>query len=442
MEQQVTAVLGIGVTGLSVARFLARRGQPFVMVDTRAHPPLLNAVQEEYPEVACYLGADASAALATASEIVASPGLDPWHPVLAAAMTQGIPVVGDIELFARAANAPVVAITGSNGKSTVTQLLGEMSRVAARRVAVGGNIGIPALEVLDDACELYVLELSSFQLQQTYSLAPVVATILNLSEDHLDRYGTLAEYRAAKQRIFFGAERAVVNRQDTLTWPERPVGKLTRFGLDHPDEQGFGVIEQQGQTWLADSQGALIATDDLMLKGRHNWANALAALALGREIGLPMDAMLQTLRSFTGLPHRCRTVRELSGVTYINDSKATNVGAALAALTGLGNDQPHLIWLAGGQGKGADFSLLRPAVEQHVKVALLFGEDAIAIADAIDDTVAIEMVTNLDAAVVRARQLAQHGDIVLLSPACASFDMFRNFEDRGDAFVAAVGGLQ
>ncbi len=456
MDQRLTAVLGIGVTGLSVARYLAGHGQPFVMCDTRTRPPLLSEFRQNFPKIPCYTGTDVDSVLAIASEIIASPGLDPDHPLLVQAAKQNIPVVGDIELFARAVRAPVVAITGSNGKSTVTRLLGEMSRTATRNVAVGGNLGTPALELLSDECELYVLELSSFQLEQTRSLEPAVATILNLSEDHLDRYPSMAEYRSAKQEIYVRAKQVVVNRDDSTTWPAGPIDEVWSFGLDLPadnapengfsSDKAFGVIEQGGQFWLAQADQVLLPVDELMLKGRHNWANALAALALGSAINLPMDAMLDALRRFSGLPHRCQTVRILSGVTYINDSKATNVGAALAALEGLGhepknNDPKNIIWIAGGQGKGADFSPLAPVVGRYVKTALLMGEDAGLMADAIAGVTTVEQVKTLEHAVHCASKLAEPGDLVLLSPACASFDMFRNFEARGDAFIAAAEGV-
>lgn len=440
-DQQLTAVLGIGVTGLSVARFLAERGKPFVACDTRNNPPLLDALRDEFPAVECYLGERAGQVLAMAGEIIASPGLPPSEPLLVAAREQQIPVVGDIELFARCVQAPVAAITGSNGKSTVTELLGEMSRAAARNVAVGGNLGTPALQLLEAGHELYVLELSSFQLEIVESLKPAVACMLNLSEDHLDRYGSMAAYRAAKQRIFKGAKHIVFNRDDSATQPPVSGAELSSFGLD--DCAGsYGMARRDGQHWLTGPHGDLLPADQLRLKGRHNWANALAALAMGDAIGLPQDDMVQALLRFGGLPHRCQTVREFNGVTYINDSKATNVGAALAALEGLGGvSGKRILWIAGGEGKGAEFDELQPAVERFVKQAFLIGADAQAIGEKVSVHTPVDYCQSIEQAVEHAQNMAQSGDLVLLSPACASFDMFSNFEARGDAFAAAVEAL-
>ena len=452
-DQQLTAVFGIGVTGLSVARFLAERDVPFIVCDTRDEPPLLQQLRSEFPDVACHLGADATQVLALAGELVVSPGLSPDEPLLVAARQKNIPVVGDIELFARAANAPVVAITGSNGKSTVTELLAEMARAAACNVAVGGNLGTPALALLDDDRELYVLELSSFQLEVTESLQPAVACILNFSEDHLDRYGSMENYLAAKQRIFNGAKHIVCNRDDSATRPSDSPGgaidsavELSSFGFDAgsgcDSSRIYGVEQKGGQTWLTGPEGRLLRIDELRLKGRHNWVNALAAVAMANAVSLPVAAMTAALRTFGGLDHRCQTVRELAGVSYINDSKATNVGAALAALEGLADcGSKNIVWIAGGEGKGAEFDELAAAADRFVKQALLIGTDANAIASQVMPYTQVEHCASLQQAVARAQQLAQPGDLVLLSPACASFDMFKNFEVRGDAFVAAVEAL-
>ena len=455
-DQQLTAVLGIGVTGLSVARFLAERGVPFIACDTRDHPPLLQQFQADFPDIDCYLGADVGQVLAVAAELIVSPGLSPNEPLLVAAREKNIPIVGDIELFARVVNAPIVAITGSNGKSTVTELLGEMAKAAGRHVAVGGNLGTPALALLDEDCELYVLELSSFQLEITESLKPAVACILNLSEDHLDRYGSMADYLAAKQRIFNGARHIVCNRDDSATRPsalsdENACGvmgsevELSSFGFD-TTSGCYGIAQQNGKTWLTGPEGGLLPVDELRLKGRHNWANSLAAMAMASAVGLPIESMIDVLRNFGGLDHRCQTVAVLNDVSYINDSKATNIGATLTALEGLGDQQRNnIVWIAGGESKGAvfgkEFDELITAVARFVKQALLIGADAEAIAAKVSAHTPVEFCKSIEQAVSQAQALAQPGDLVLLSPACASLDMFRNFEARGDAFIIAVEAL-
>ncbi|MDM3871752.1 UDP-N-acetylmuramoyl-L-alanine--D-glutamate ligase [Porticoccus sp. W117] len=446
-QNSVTAILGIGVTGLSAARFLASRQVAFVVCDTRDAPPLLETFKNEFPDVECFLGADAGQVLQLAAELVVSPGLAPDEPLLVQAKQRDIDVIGDIELFARHVKAPVAAITGSNGKSTVTALMGEMAKAAGLRVAVGGNLGTPALELLADDRELYVLELSSFQLEITHSLKPAVSTILNLSEDHLDRYGSMASYLAAKQRIFHGAEHIVCNRDDSATRPVDGDAQISSFGLDaseqtESDKHQCGVANRDGELWLHGADGDLMPVDELRIKGRHNWANALAAMAMGAVLELPEDAMAKAMREFPGLDHRCQTVRTLDGVSYINDSKATNVGATLAALEGLADsERRNIFWIAGGDGKGAEFHELRSAVAATVKLALLIGVDGHRIGEAIADAADMERHESLQTAVARARQLAQPGDLVLLSPACASFDMFNNFEHRGEMFAKAAEAL-
>jgi UDP-N-acetylmuramoylalanine--D-glutamate ligase len=350
---------------------------------------------------------------------------------------------GDIELFARYAKAPIVAITGSNAKSTVTTLVGEMAAAAGKRVAVGGNLGTPALDLLSDDIELYVMELSSFQLETTDQLGAEVATVLNISEDHMDRYSGLPAYHLAKHRVFRGARQVVVNRQDVLTRPLIGEGlPCWTFGLNKPDFHGFGLREEEGEKYLAFQFENLMPVRELKIRGAHNQANALAALALGHAVGLPMDAMLSSLRSFGGLEHRCQWLRERNGVSYYDDSKATNVGAALAAIEGLGADIPgKLVLVAGGDGKGADFSGLRAPVAANCRAVVLIGRDAELIAQALGDEVSLVRVATLDDAVLRCAEIAQPGDAVLLSPACASFDMFKNYEERGRLFAQAVGDL-
>jgi len=437
-------VVGLGKSGMSLVRFLARQGIRFAVADTRANPPELAAIRAQYPEVEVRCGELDVEFLCRADELYVSPGLALATPALQAAAARGVKLLGDIELFARHAKAPIVAITGSNAKSTVTTLVGEMAVAAGKRVAVGGNLGTPALDLLSDDVELYVVELSSFQLETTDQLNAEVATVLNISEDHMDRYSGLPAYHLAKHRIFRGARQVVVNRQDGLSRPL--IGENTpcwTFGLNKPDFKGFGLVEEQGEKHLAFEFETLMPVRELKVRGAHNQANALAALALGHAVGLPFEPMVQALREFTGLAHRCQWLRERDGVSYYDDSKATNVGAALAAIEGLGADiAGKLVLVAGGDGKGADFSALRAPVAAHCRAVILLGRDAPLLADVLADTgVPLIRVTSLDESVAKAAELAQSGDAVLLSPACASLDMFKNFEERGRLFAQAVGGL-
>jgi len=443
-SDQFRIVVGLGKSGMSVVRHLARRGQPFAVVDTRANPPELATLQAQYPEIEVRCGELDVDFLCRASELLVSPGLAVSTPALQAAAARGVKLSGDIELFAREARAPIVAITGSNAKSTVTTLVGEMAQAAGRKVAVGGNLGTPALDLLNDDVELYVLELSSFQLETTEQLNAEVATCLNVSEDHMDRYAGLPAYHQAKHRIFRGARQVVVNRDDRLSRPlvgeEVPIWS---FGLGKPDFKGFGLIEENGEKYLAFQFEVLMPARELKMRGAHNQSNALAALALGHAVGLPFAAMLQTLRTFAGLPHRCQWVGERAGVSYYDDSKATNVGAALAAIGGLGADiDGKLVLIAGGDGKGADFSALREPIARYCREVILLGRDAGRLASVLQDAVALKQVQGLEEAVQRAAECALPGDAVLLSPACASLDMFMNFEERGRLFAAAVEALK
>lgn len=438
-------VIGLGKTGFSVVQFLANKGLPVAVMDTRENPPYAQQMREQLPDVPVVLGGLDQALLNSAAEIIVSPGLSLETAELQIAKNAGVRLVGDIQLFADLAKAPIIAITGSNAKSTVTTLVGEMAKQAGMHVGVGGNLGTPALDLLDDACELYVLELSSFQLETTDQLNAKVATVLNVSPDHLDRYNnSMLEYHKAKHRIFFGCKQAVVNKDDSLSEPMLAKGmQFIKFGLGKPDLKDFGVNEHQGETWLFKGLTPLMACKEIRIKGLHNRANALAALALGDVAGIDMQAMLQTLRTFSGLPHRCEWVREIDGVVYFNDSKGTNVGAAEAALKGLGGDiNGKIILIAGGEGKGADFSYLKSAVAEFVSHVVLIGTDAPLIADALQGVVPCHHAgRDFDLAIATAKQLACAGDAVLLSPACASFDMFKNFEDRGEQFARKVAAL-
>ncbi|MES9956164.1 MAG: UDP-N-acetylmuramoyl-L-alanine--D-glutamate ligase [Sedimenticola sp.] len=439
-----TLVVGLGKTGLSCARFLATRDVPVAITDSREQPPGLDELRSELPDTALFLGAFEAAVFEAADRLVVSPGVPVDQPLIRQAMARGVPVIGDIELFAQAADAPVVAITGSNGKSSVTTLLGEMADRAERRVKVGGNLGEPALDLLSDEADLYVLELSSFQLETTHTLAPRVAVVLNVSADHMDRYDSMASYADAKARIYNNAEVGVFNLDDPRVMAMRGAeSSALFFTLGEPGEGTFGLRAEGDRLWLCFEQERLVAADELKVPGRHNLANALAALAMGRALDLPMAAMLDALREFKGLPHRTQFVAEHAGVRWYNDSKGTNVGACIAALNGFvsasGDDRTVLI--AGGDGKGADFSDLKPVVEETARAVVLMGRDAALIAGAIGDKVPVVFAEDMDEAVARAAELALPGDRVLLSPACASFDMYRSYEHRGEVFMTTVGRL-
>jgi UDP-N-acetylmuramoylalanine--D-glutamate ligase len=435
-------VVGLGKTGMSCARFLARRGAAVAVTDTRVEPPGLDDIRRELPDVALFLGGFDRSAFAAAELIVVSPGVSIEEPAIREARARGVTVLGDIELFAQSAHAPVAAITGSNGKSTTTMLLGEMARIAGRRAAVGGNLGEPALDLLDPAVELYVLELSSFQLETTESLAPAVATVLNVSPDHMDRYPDLAAYAGAKARVLRGAEVAVLNRDDPLV-TAMPGGCERRgFTLGEPAPGDFGVRQHAGAPWLCRGEEPLIRAAEVAIPGSHNRANALAALAMGDALGLPLEAMREALRGFRGLPHRTQLVAEIGGVRFYDDSKGTNVGATAAALEGFADAAPaRTVLIAGGDGKGQDFAALGPLLARTARCVVLIGRDAPLIEAVLDPATPRVRARDMAEAVRLAAAQARPGDQVLLSPACASFDMFRNYEHRGDVFADAVRRL-
>ena len=435
-----TAIVGMGATGLSAARFLSSIGKSFVFADSRSEPPRLSEVREQYPDVSLMLGPFAEDLLLGFDRVVVSPGVSLEEPALVAARERGVKLIGDVELFLEQAAAPVIVITGSNGKSTVTTLLGKMAEACELSVGVGGNLGTPMLDLLDKRHQLYVIELSSFQLELVTDTQGAIAGLLNISPDHMDRYAGLQQYHAAKHRIFLGASRVINNRQDPLTNPLLSTSvKQSSFGLNKPDLGSFGLIDEAGQSWLACGLDQLMPVSEVAIKGTHNIANALAALALGQAAGLEMSAMLETLKTYSGLPHRCEHIATIDNVMYIDDSKGTNVGATIAALNGFGDSAAaKLILIAGGQGKEQDFSKLQKPVKQFVKQAALFGEDAALIAAALQGTTQVELCDSLEDAVAKAHANAESGDIVLLSPACASFDMFSGFEQRGRCFQNAV----
>lgn len=435
--QGLTVVVGLGKSGFACARYLHACGADVAVTDSRAAPPELARAQRELPGVALSLGRFDRELLARAARVVLSPGVALTEPELAEVAAAGTPIMSEIELFAREASAPVIAITGSNGKSTVTTLVGLMAERAGRRVGVGGNLGTPALDLLDPAAELYVLELSSFQLETTESLAPAAATILNVSPDHMDRYQSLEDYTAAKARIFQNAQVCVVNADDPAVTAVPRAGRTVAFSVDTGVSADWHLAERDG-LWLMKGAAPVMSAADLRIAGRHNQANALAALALGEAVGLPLDAMTAVLREFPGLPHRMQWVGEADGVAWYNDSKGTNVGATVAAIAGL--ERPPIL-IAGGDGKGQDFTPLRDVLATKARALVLIGRDAPLIAHAVGSVLPVVHADDMESAVRQARELAKPGDAVLLSPACASFDMFTGYTQRGDVFCDAVRRL-
>ena len=437
-------VAGLGISGVSAVNFLHEQGYQVAVTDSRPTPPGHDQIPAD---VKTSFGKLDQELLLQAEEIILSPGLAPQLPEIQAAIAKGISVVGDIQLLRRATDVPIVAITGSNAKSTVTTLMGLMAKDAGKKVAVGGNLGRPALDLLKDQPELLVLELSSFQLETTSHLNAEVAVVLNMSEDHLDRHGNMLGYHQAKHRIFQGVKKVVFNRDDALSRPLVPdTTPMQSFGLNAPDLNQYGVLrDADGTLWLARGLQRLIKSSDLYIQGMHNVANALACLALGEAIGLPMESMLETLKHFNGLEHRCEYVKTVHDVRYYNDSKGTNVGATLAAIDGLGAaievKKGKVALILGGQGKGQDFTPLRSFIEKYAKVVVLIGEDAPVIEQAIQGATKILHAATLKEAVELCQRETQAEDVVLLSPACASFDMFKSYNDRGQQFVACVNSL-
>jgi len=443
-------VLGLGDTGLSMAKWLARRGATVRVADTRTAPPRLAELKRSLPAVPAHCGPFREASFAGTDLVAVSPGVPLADPNLQRAIAAGTRVVGDIELFAQAVADPrprILAVTGTNGKSTVTSLAGAMARSAGADCEVAGNIGPAVLDALmrrEDAgraAVFWVLELSSFQLETTTSLAADAATVLNISEDHLDRYRGIDVYARAKARIFSGDGIQVLNRDDPRSLAMALSGRRTiSFGLDAPQRaEDWGLLERGGESWLAQGANALFAVREMKLSGLHNAANALAALALCRALGLPLEPLLAALRGFKGLPHRVELVGEAHGVRWYDDSKGTNVGSTVAALAGLALGDAKLILIAGGDGKGQDFSPLKDAVARSARELVLIGRDAPLIEAAVAGAgVPIRRAASMDQAVALAAQAVHPGDAVLLSPACASFDMFRDYKHRGEAFRLAV----
>ena len=426
-------VLGLGVTGLGIVRFLLSHGLAPKVIDSRATPPGIDWLKEHAPNLDTHFGNLDDAELCSSNMIIISPGLSLKIPAVANAINAGVEVIGDVELFARINTKPVVAVTGSNGKSTVVTLAYEVLKEAGYKVALGGNIGTAVLDLLNDDFDVYVLELSSFQLDTTTSLKPVSATVLNVSEDHLDRYDSYQAYIDSKLSIYDGAELIVVNADDIQTHPvERGTTPLISFGAQQGD---YHLAQHNGETHFMLKGDAFLPVDTLAVVGKHNYLNTLAVMALLSPFEVSKDQYKNALGQFNGLAHRCQFVAELNGVKYFNDSKATNVGATIAAIDSLASDGENLIVIAGGDAKGADLNALKPYIEQHVKALICFGKDA-------SDLAAITnknyLTNNMEEAVALANVLSSTGNIVLLAPACASIDMYNNYMQRGDDFIQCV----
>jgi len=435
-------VVGLGSTGLSCARYLQQRGYAVTVVDSRAEPPMAARLHQEFPGLPVHLGDFNAAPWDSVDMIVVSPGVPIDELPLAGVRDGATEIVGDVELFARAVTVPVLAVTGSNGKSTVASLAGAMAQAQGLDAVVAGNIGLPVLDALQRSPQpaLYILELSSFQLETTSSLKCAAAAVLNISEDHMDRYPDLATYAAAKARVFANCELAIVNRDDPLTREIAPLDLPSiSIGTDPPHRsEDYGIAMTRDGECLVRGDQILMPCAQIPLLGRHNHLNVLAAMALAAAGGVDDGAMIAATRSFSALPHRMQTVAELDGVRFIDDSKGTNVGATCAALRGM--SEP-VVLIAGGDGKGADFSPLRPALTNKARALVLIGRDADRIARAVGDTIPVRFAASMQDAVLQARALARSGDAVLLSPACASFDMFDNYIARGEAFRKAVQEL-
>lgn len=438
MKDEHFLVIGLGVTGLSVVKYLDKHDCKLSITDSRLTPPQLPELQYDFPHVPVLFGAIVIPDDITT--IVLSPGIGLADPALQDAHVRNIPIIGDIELFARAVDKPVIAITGSNGKSTVTTILGLMAHASDIPVGVGGNLGTPALDLLNNVNRFYILELSSFQLETTHSLHAKAVTVLNVSPDHMDRYDDITQYQEAKLRIYNNAQNAVYNRADPLTTPpENAALQVTSFGLDEPTDYDYGVITHADERWLAKGTKPLMAIADLGMLGEHNVANALAALALGKIAGFDLHAMLNTLRQFKGLEHRCEKVATAENVVWVNDSKGTNVAATVTAIEGLANSiKGKWVIVLGGIGKNADFSPLITPVRDYCRAAILIGSERQKLAELLDGVIPCFVAEDMDEVVSIAQQQAQSGDGVLLSPACASFDMFDNYAHRGEQFKQQV----
>lgn len=431
-------IIGAGLTGLSVARWCVRNGYAFDICDTRTNLANAEAIKQEFNSAHLYLGELDAKLLTQYETLVVSPGIALATPAIAAAIEQGIKVTGDIQLFADRCTKPIVAITGSNGKTTVTTLVGELLVAAGKQVAIGGNIGTPALDLGE--ADVYVLELSSFQLETTPNLNADVAVVLNISADHMDRYANLNAYVAAKHQIFNGCKKVVFNRHEETTKPSsQTVNLVSSFAFNTPTNEEFGVVEKHGKSWLAQGNNTLVATDDLKLKGQHNILNATAALALVHALGIDVTSVITTLKEFPGLPFRCQWLGSKDGVEFYNDSKGTNVGATLAAIEGLGKDAKGKVWLMlGGVSKGQDFSQLIDVCQKYIAEVQVYGVDRKKIINDLAVNCNYREHETLEQAFKRCLLLATERDVILFSPACASFDQFDDYIQRGEHFTSLV----
>jgi UDP-N-acetylmuramoylalanine--D-glutamate ligase len=442
-------IVGLGSTGLSCAKYLAAQGRVFKVVDTREQPPGLEELRQLMPEIECELGEFSLATFVSASELIVSPGVSLKTAEVVAAVNAGVTISGDIDIFSKAVSAPIIGVTGSNGKSTVVAMLTKILDKAGINYGLGGNLDgtnfKPALDLLQEARkDLYVLELSSFQLETTAELGAEVAVLLNLSEDHMDRYEDINEYHTAKQRIFKGCKKIVVNHDDSFSYPvETRDVPMWDFGFSRSGVNGLGLLEADGEQYLAYQFEKIVSVNELKVFGQHNISNVLAASAIAMALGIDLKPIRAAIVEFSGLPHRCQWVRNVSGIEFYNDSKGTNVGATMAAVEGLGQRiSGHIVLIAGGVGKGADFKPLMPAMNRWGKVVILIGQDAVEMAANFDTDVRTYFANDMEDAVTVALAHAEPGDAVLLSPACASFDMFDNFQHRGQAFIHSVESLQ
>lgn len=435
-------IVGLGKTGLSCFRYLSNQGLNVAITDSREEPPELLELKTEFESASVYLGQINEQVLLASDQIILSPGVSLDNKSIKLSIENNIPVFGDIELFCQKAQAPIIAVSGSNGKSTVTTIVAEMTRLAGLKTYVGGNIGIPALDLLSDSTpDLYVLELSSFQLETTYSLNAHASAVLNVSPDHMDRYSSFKDYVNAKKRIYSGQGLMVLNKDEeyihSIIDSKRDI---IYFSLGAPEGENFGLINHNNEVWLSQGNEKIINKNQLKIKGEHNISNALAAMALAGSVNVPTNIMADVLKNFTGLEHRCQLVREIDNVSWYNDSKATNVGACIASITGL-CELGNIILIAGGDSKGADLSGLNPIVKKYIKRVFLFGIDANKLADVMGSDVDKEFVNNMNEAVKGASKIADPDDIVLLAPACSSLDMYKNYQQRGDAFISAIDAL-
>jgi len=430
-------VVGLGETGFSVAKFLHQYDIPFAVVDSREKPPLKEALLKQYPDTPLFTGGFDKAAFDVATHLLVSPGVSLQEESIKKAILAGVKIVSDIDLFACSTDKAIVAITGSNGKSTVTTMLGVMGSQSGVKTAIGGNLGVPALDLLDQTIELYVLELSSFQLERTSVLNATVATVLNVSEDHLDRHMDFKVYAQEKQKVFNGDGVMILNEDDAFVKAMVLENRTVKY-FSTQKKSDFYLESRQGESWLMNAEQALMRQDDLPVEGLHNIANVLAALALGKVAGLSVESMTEALKTFKGLDHRMQKVACVNGVSWVNDSKATNIGACVAALQGY---RHKVVLIAGGDAKGANMSQLVPAIKDKAKCVVLIGKDAALIENAMEGCVPAYRVETVKDAVNLAAELAEQGESVLLSPACASFDQFKNYQERGDKFTAAVMDL-